>query len=157
MTVPSVGQPAPGGKFSGVLSVKVSVLVIRNAAIQTAGRAQLTAAALRMNPPSVLTTKMPVTVKVTKSIPSQDGTNLSITVDATGHVVQQVSTQQISQQLAGKSVDEARSFITRLAGIKGVVYTNIVIFPQFLGYMPFRADQIHIVVQPGPSIGTTNG
>ena len=158
VTIPSVGQPAPGGKFSGVLSVKVSALVIRNAAIQTAGRAQLTAAALRMNPPSVLTTKMPVTVKVTKSTPSQDGTNLSITVDAAGYAVQKVSAQEISQQLAGKSVDEARSIITNgQVRIKGVVSTTIATFPPFLGFMPFRADQIHIVVQPGPVIGTTNG
>jgi hypothetical protein len=156
ITTPTVGQPAPGRKFTGVLSVKVSVLVIRNAAIQTAGRAQLMAKALHMNPPAVLATQLPA-VKVTKSTPSQDGTSLSITVDATGHVVQQVPAQQISRQLAGKSIDQAKSFINKQAGIKGVVYTNIVYFPPFPGFMPFRAEQIHIVVEPGPIIGTSNG
>jgi len=71
--------------------------------------------------------------------------------------VQQVPAQQISQQLAGKSIDQAKSFINRQAGIKGVVYTNIVYFPPFPGFMPFRAEQIHIVVEPGPIIGTSNG
>jgi hypothetical protein len=156
ITKPAVGQPTSGGKFTGVLSAKVSVLVIRYAAIQSAGRAQLTATALHMTPPSVLTSQLPVTVKVTKSTPSKDGTTLSITVDATGHVVQQVSAQQISQQLAGKSVDQATSFINSgQAGIKGVINTTIVPFPSFLGFMPFRAEQIHLVVQPGPIQGTT--
>jgi hypothetical protein len=152
-TTPAVGHPAPGGKFTGVLSVTVSVLVIRNAAIQAAGRVQLNAAAQRKNPPYVLATQLPVTVKVTNSTPSKDGTTLSITVDATGHIVPQVSTQEISNQVAGKSLDQAKSYITsfimsKQAGIKEVVSPSIDIFPSFLGIMPFRPEQIHIIVQP---------
>jgi len=150
ITTPTVGQQAPGGKFTGVLSVKV--LVIRNSDIQAKGIAQLTAEALHMNPPSNLAPGS-VNVKVTKSIPSQDGTKLSVTINATGYAVQKV---EISQQLAGKSVDQAKTFIN---GIKGVDKnsTSIVHFPPFLGFMPFRAEQIHLVVQPGPAIGTPNG
>ncbi len=156
-TTPSVGQPAPGGKFTGILTAKVSVLVIRNAAIQAAGRAQLMAHALHMNPPTVVVTST-AKVAVTKSTPSQDGKSLSVTVNATGHVVQQVPAQQISQQLAGKSVDQAQSFITSgQAGIKQVNTAPIVLFPPFLGFMPFRPEQIHIVIQPGPTKGTSNG
>ena len=155
ITTPAVGQPAPGGKFTGVLHVKV--LVIRNSDIQAKGIEQFKAAALHLNPPSVPANHSP-TVTPKNNTPSQDGTTLTITVNATGHVVQQVSAQQISQQLAGKSIDEAKSFITSgQAGIKGVVATTIVHFPPFLGFMPFRAEQIHLVVQPGPTIGTTNG
>ncbi len=158
ITTPTVGQPAPGGKFTGVLSVTVSVLVIRNAAIQAAGRAQLNATAQRKNPPYVLAMQLPVTVKVTSSTPSKDGTTLSIMVDATGDIIQQVSTQEISKQVAGKSVNQAKSFITGgQAGIKGVVDTPINIFPPFLGFMPFRPEQIHIIVQPGPATGSPNG
>jgi hypothetical protein len=158
ITTPAVGQPAPGGKFSGVLTANISVLIIRNAAIQAAGRAQLVAHASHMNPPAVLATSLPVTVKVTRSTPSQDGKSLTVTVDATGHVVQQVPAQQISQQLAGKSVDQAQSFITSgQAGIKEVNTAPIVVFPPFLGFMPFRPEQIHILIQPGPVKGATNG
>ncbi len=156
-TTPAVGLPAPGGKFTGVLTAKVSVLVIRNAAIQAAGRAQLMAHALHMNPPTVVATQLPVTVKVTRRTPSQDGKSLSMILDATGHVVQQVPAQQISQQLAGKSVDQAKSFISSQHGITGVVTTNIVLFPPFLGFMPFRPEQIHLVIQPGPVKGASNG
>ena len=41
VTTPAQGQSAPGGKFTGVLTAKVSVLVIRNAAIQAAGERSL--------------------------------------------------------------------------------------------------------------------
>jgi hypothetical protein len=158
VTTPAIGQPAPGGKFTGVLTARVSLLVVSNATIQTTGRAQLTAHALHMNPPSVLATSMPYTVKATKSTPSQDGKSLTVVVESTGHVVQQVSAQQISQQLAGKSFDQAKSYINSgQAGIIGVVSTNIVVFPPFLWSMPFRADQIHIVIEPGPVKGATNG
>ena len=114
--------------------------------------------ALHMNPPSVVATSLPITVKVTRSTPSQDGKSLTVKVESTGHVVQQVPAQQISQQLAGKSVDQATTFISsRQAGITGVVTTNIMIFPPFLGFMPFRPEQIHIVIQPGPVKNATNG
>ena len=113
--------------------------------------------ALHMNPPTVVVTST-AKVAVTKSTPSQDGKSLSVTVNASGHVVQQVPAQQISQQLAGKSVDQATTFISsRQAGITGVVTTNIMIFPPFLGFMPFRPEQIHIVIQPGPVKNATNG
>jgi hypothetical protein len=155
-TTPAVGQPAPGGKFIGTLSVKVSVLVVRNAAIQTVGKAQLTKSALHMNPPSVLVASTAKST-VTKSSPSQGGKSLSVTVSSTGHVVQQVSTQKISQQVAGKSADQAKGFITNDAGIKDVNTITIVLFPPFLGFMPFRPEQIHIVIQPGPAKGGSNG
>ena len=115
--------------------------------------------ALHMDPPNVVATSLPVTVKVTKSTPSQDGKSLTVTVQSTGHVVQQVPTQQISQQLAGKSMDQAKAFISSgQAGITGVVGApNITVFPPFLGFMPFRPEQIHIVIQPGPVKNATNG
>jgi hypothetical protein len=158
VTTPAIGQPAPGGKFTGVLTARVSLLVIRNAAIQATGRAQLATHALHMNPPSTLAPSTPVTVKVTKSTPSQDGKSITIILESTGQVIQQVSSQQISQQLAGKSVDDAKNYISSgQAGIMGVVDTNIAVFPPFLWFMPFRADQIHLVIQPGPVKGSTNG
>jgi hypothetical protein len=156
-TTPPLGQPAPGGKFSGVLTANISLLVIRNSAIQSAGIAQLMAHASHMKPPTTLVTST-AKATVSKSTPSQDGKSLSVTVDATGHVVQQVAAQQISQQLAGKSVDQAQSFISSgQAGIKEVNTTTIVLFPPFPGFMPFRPQQIHIVIQPGPTTGTPNG
>lgn len=158
ITTPPVGQPAPDGKFNGVLTAKVTVLVIRDSTIQATGKAQLMAHASHMNPPSVLATSLPATVKVARSTPSQDGKSLTMVIDSTGQVVQQVPAEQISQQLAGKSLNPAKSYINDgQAGIREVVNTNIVVFPPFLGFVPFRPGQIHIVIRPGPVKGAANG
>ena len=157
-TTPAVGQAAPNGNFSEVLSVTVSVLVIRDAAIQAAGRSQLNAIALNKKPAFVLATQRPVNVTVTKSSASPDGETLSITVTAAGQIMQRVSAQEISNLVAGKPVNQAKSDITAgKAGINGVVDTRIDSFPSLLGIMPFRPGQIHVIVQPGPSTGTSNG
>jgi baseplate J-like protein len=155
---PAVGQPAPNGEFTGVLSVKVSVLVIRDAAIQAAARAQLMANAQQMKPAFVLATHLPVNVQVTNHTPSKDGTTLAITLSAAGQIVQRVSTQDISNMVAGKGADQAKSIIMNgQAGINEVVDTKIDLFPPFLGVMPFRPEQIHVIVQPGPVKGTPGG
>lgn len=154
---PALGQAAPNGNFNGVLSVTVSLLVIRDTAIQAAGRAQLNAIASKMKPAFVLATQRPVNVTVTKSSPSPDGKTLSITVTATGQIMQLISPKAISNLVAGKSVDQAKTVIKSGAGINRVVATRIDIFPPLLGIMPFRPEQIHVIVQPGPSSGTPNG
>jgi len=43
------------------------------------------------------------------------------------------------------------------AGITGVTVPSIDIFPPFLSIMPLRAEQIHVVVQPGPEKDAPNG
>jgi hypothetical protein len=157
VTTPTVGQAAPNGNFNGVLSVTVSLLVIRDTAIQAAGRAQLNAIALKMKPAFVLATQRPVNVTVTKSSPSPDGKTLSITVTASGQIMQRVSAKAIRNLVAGKSVDQAKSMIKSGAGINNVLDPRIDIFPPLLGIMPFRPEQIHVIVQPGPSSSAPNG
>jgi len=151
VTIPAVGQPTANGKFTGILSIDISVLVIRSAAIQAMGRTQLMAAALKEKPVSVLATQLPINATVAKSISSKDGTTLTIDVTAAGHVVQRISAQDISNLVAGKGVDQAKSDIMNGAGgINSVINTRIDIFPSFLGIIPFRPEQIHVIVQPGP-------
>ena len=158
-TTPAANQPAPGGKFTEVLSVKVSILVIGAAAIQDAGRAQLEAAALKTKPVvSVLATQRPVSVTVTKSTPSKDGTTLTIVVSASGQIMQRVLPHDIAKMLAGKSVNQAKSEIMNGGvGIIGATNTRIDISPPILGILPFRAEQIQVIVEPGPATGTPNG
>jgi hypothetical protein len=72
--------------------------------------------------------------------------------------MQQISAQRISSLVAGQGVDQAKSDIVSKAGITGVTNPpRIDIFPSFLSIMPLRAEQIHVVVQPGPEKGTPNG
>ena len=147
-TTPAVGQAAPNGKFSGTLSVTVSVLVIRDTAIQAAGKKQLNANAMKMQPAFVIVPQT-VTATWTKDQASPDGTTLSITVKALGQIRQQVLGKEVSKLVAGKPVDQAKSDITGgKAGINGRIVTRIDIFPPLLGIMPFRPEQIHVIVQP---------
>jgi hypothetical protein len=155
MATPQVGQASAGGTFTGVLSVSVKILVIRAATIQDVSKAQLK---MKMKPAFVLVTQRPVIISKMKVTPSADGTML-VSWTATGQIMQQVSAQRISSLVAGQGVDQAKSDIVSKAGITGVTDrdTRIDIFPPFLSIVPLRAEQIHVVVQPGPEKGTPNG
>ncbi len=161
MATPQVGRPSANGKFTGVLSVSVKILVIRAATIQAVSQAQLNTNAMKLSPAFVLVTQRLVIISKEKVTPSADGTTLSLSWTATGQIMQQVSAQQaqhISNVVAGKGVDQARSDITNGgAGITGVADTRIDVFPPFLSIMPLRAEQIHVIVQPGLEKGTPNG
>ncbi len=152
-TTPKVGQPSAGGKFTGVLSVNVKILVIRAVTIQDVSKAQLK---MKMKPAFVLV-KRPVILSEEKITSSADGTTLSVSWTATGQIRPRVSTQRISSLVAGKGVDQAKSDIMSKAGITGVTVPSIDVFPPFLSIMPLRAEQIHVVVQPSPENGTPDG
>jgi Baseplate J-like protein len=157
-TTPKVGQISlAGGKFTGILSVSVKILVIRAATIQTVSQKQLNANAMKMKPAFVLVTQRPVNISIKKVTPSADGTMLSVSWTAMGQIMQQVSAQRISSLVAGQGVDQATKDIMSKAGITGVTVPPIDVFPPFLSIMPLRAEQIHVVVQPGPEKGTPNG
>src|SRR6266851_1276123 len=151
---PQVGQPSAGGTFTGVLSASVKILVIRAATIQGVSKAQLK---MKMKPAFVLVTQRSVIISKEKDTPSADGTMLSVSWTATGQIMQKVSAQRISSLVAGQGVDQARSDIVSKAGITGVTVPSIDIFPPFLSIMPLRAEQIHVVVQPGPEKDAPNG
>ena len=155
MATPQIGQASAGGTFTGVLSVSVKILDISAATIQDVSKAQLK---MKMKPAFVLVTQRPVIISKEKDTPSADGTTLSVSWTATGQIMQQVSAQRISSLVAGQGVDQARSDIVSKAGITGVTNPpRIDIFPPFLSIMPLRAEQIHVVVQPGPEKDAPNG
>jgi len=157
MATPQVGQASAGGTFTGTLSVTVKILVIRAATIQKVSKAQLNANAMKMKPAFVLVTQRPASISKEKVTPSADGTTLSVSWTATGQIMQKVLAQRISSLVAGQGVDQAKSDIVSKAGITGVAVPSIDVFPPFLSIMPLRAEQIHVVVQPGPEKGTPNG
>ncbi len=149
--VPTAGSPLPSKTFSGTLSVKVSLLIVRRSNLIAAAQSQLNAAALATRPnPYVLSTQFPITLNVGSISPSNDGTTITITVSASGLAMLRVDTQALSLYLTGKTVDQAYSAInTGEAGPKGVQFSKIVVSPSFLSIMPFRSEHIHIDVMPG--------
>ncbi len=149
--VPAVGTALPGKTFSGMLSVTVNVLVVRNNSLVAAAQSQLNAAALKTGPnPYTLSTQSPLHMSILKSSPSPDGKSITITMSASGLAVLHVDTQAVSAFLAGKTKDQAISAVNAGdAGPRGVEKVDITISPSFLSIMPFRSDHIHIDVIPG--------
>lgn len=148
---PPVNQPLASSTFTGSLILHVNVLVVRAADLQAAVHSQLNMIAQTMRPASMLAPGVPVKTKVNNSTPSKDGTSLSISVTAAGQIIPTISTQDISRLLAGKTVDQAKSeLMNGDAGVQVLAAPNIVVSPSFLSFMPFRPEQIHIVVHPAP-------
>ena len=149
---PAVDTPLASNSFTGKLSVSVSILVARSQAIMSAAKSALNAQALKQRQVSTLvdngTFKL---IKVNHKV-SNNGTLLTITVDASGQVIQRIDTRIITGLIVGKTVEQARSEITGPdSGIRGVEAVKIEISPSFLTLLPLRSDNIHITIQPGPA------
>jgi Baseplate J-like protein len=145
---PQVGQVVASGQFTGVLSVSVKILVIRAATIQAVSKARINAQAVNMTPPHILAAQRPILISKMNSTPSADGTTLALTWTATGQIMLQVSAQKVSNLVAGKGVNQARNDI--MNNVAGAIDARIDLFPSLLGIMPFRSEQIHVIMQPGP-------
>ncbi|HLH60900.1 MAG TPA: baseplate J/gp47 family protein [Ktedonobacteraceae bacterium] len=161
-TNPTVGQITKDGTFSMTVTVHTTVLVVRAAALQAAAAAQLNTRAMQLKPAYMLVTGQQLKLSKIKSTSSKDGSSIAITLDATGQVIQHVSTSDIRAALAGKSISQASSDIKNgLAGLHGVLRTNIAESPGFLPMLPFRSDNITVILLPvtttTPTPGVPNG
>ncbi|HEX6484453.1 MAG TPA: baseplate J/gp47 family protein [Ktedonobacteraceae bacterium] len=158
-TSPEMNQVSNDGKFSETLHLHMTVLVIRAGALSSAAATQLNAMALKMRPAYMLVAGQPVTFPKLKSTASKDGSSISISLNATGQIVQRVSVDDIRNTLVGKTISQARSDISNgLGGLHGVQNPTIVVSPGFLTILPFRADHITIILRavsttPPPSRG----
>src|SRR5581483_7131630 len=153
---PGAGQPASNGTFSGTLSLHISVLVARAAALQAAAGAQLNAAATRLRPASMLATHLPVTLTNSKSTSSKDGTSLAISARATGEIVRQISAQEIGNALTGKGVGQVASDLKASLAQAGVQDVQVSVFPSFLSIMPLQAGRIQVILNPVMQVSPGN-
>lgn len=149
--VPAVGSPLSNKAFTGMLSTKVSVLVVRSNSLVEAAKSQLNTAALATKPrPYTLATQMPVKLSNVTSTSAKDGSTINITLAASGLTMLQVNKQELSKYLTGKTVSQAHSDIASgNAGPSGVEDIKIEVSPSFLSIMPFRSEHIYIDVMPG--------
>ena len=157
---PAVGQAVKSGTFNGTLSVQISVLVARTSDLQKAAGAQLNTAARKQNPPSILAAQLPVTLASVKSTTSADGNSLSITAQASGSIIQQVSTQEISNSLTGKGLTQAKSELQSSMARAGFLRVQISVSPGFLANLPLIAGHIQVIlkpIQPTPPKHVPNG
>jgi hypothetical protein len=145
---PASGQAESSGTFSGTLTLHLKVLVARAAAIKAAAGTQLNAAAQKMLPASMLATQLPITLTNEKGTPAKDGSALGISAKASGALVKQISSQDISSILAGKGVGEAANDLKSTLAQAGIQNVQINVSPSFLGIMPERAERIQVILQP---------
>ncbi len=145
---PGAGKAANGGTFSGTLALSVKVLIARAASLQAAAGAQLNAAALKMRPASMLAGQLPVTLAHVQSKPSTDGSTLTITAKATGEIIPQVSSQDISSSLVGKGTSQVESYLKSSLPRAGIQKVQVSVFPTFFSMLPLQAARIQIVLRP---------
>jgi hypothetical protein len=156
------GLPAPNTAlsnptFTGKLTAHISVLVVRQTAIQNTAAAQLNAAALKQHPASILATQLPVKISKVVAHPSADGQSLSLTVNASGSTIPLLSNVDTSK-LTGKSIDQAKNAIANgETGPTGILPQDIKIdvFPSFIPILPFQAG--HITIKEVPKTNANTG
>jgi hypothetical protein len=159
-TNPATGQVTKDGKFSMTVTTQASVLVVRASALQVAAAKQLNAKATQSKPAYMLVTGQKLTFSKVKVSPSKNGSAIAITLDATGPVIQAVSTADISAALTGKSIGQATSDINDgTIGLHSVLRSSIAVSPGFLPLLPFRAQNISVILLPAaaPTQGIPNG
>lgn len=145
---PAAGQAVESGTFSGTLSLHISVLVARSAALQAAASKVLNTAAGQLRPASMLATQTPVILTNEQGTSSKDGSTLAISAKVTGTIIRQISSQDVATLLAGKGVGEARSDLQNSITQAGVQSVQVSVSPSFLGIMPLRADHIQVILKP---------
>lgn len=145
---PGINQATSNGTFSGTLSLHIKVLVARAAALKSAAGSLLNAAALKLSPISMLATRLPVTLTDAQVTLSKDGNALAIKAKATGAIVRQVSTQDISNALIGKEIGQVASNLKGSMAQAGIQDVQTNVSPSFLSIMPLRADRIQVILQP---------
>ena len=106
-----------------------------------------------MQPQYELAAQIPITIKNVTSTSLKDGLSISITLSATGQVVQHVNLDEIRALVAGKPVDQAESEIKGgETGLLPVAKVSTIVSPSFLHLMPFRTEHIRVIIQPMQSI-----
>ncbi|HEX7735258.1 MAG TPA: baseplate J/gp47 family protein [Ktedonobacteraceae bacterium] len=146
---PGVKTAEENGTFSGTLTLHISVLFARAAAIQAAAGNLLNNAALKLRQPSMLAPRLPITLANEKGTSSPDGASLAISAKATGAIIKQLpSDQDLSAGVKGKSVGQAISDLKSSLAQSGVVDVQVNVSPSFLNLMPESADRIQVIIQP---------
>lgn len=147
---PDANTVADTGTFSGTLTVKVSVLVVRIAELQSAAGKQLNILAGKEKTPEMLAdTHIAVNLTNINATSSADGSTLTIKTQASGLAIPQISSQELSNDLTGKSKEQVQNnFATydpQFSGLHPSIHISI--FPGFYTILPLKPDRITIILK----------
>jgi hypothetical protein len=155
IATPGQDQVASSGTFIERLSLHMTVLVVRAADLQAAAQAEFNAAAMKAKANYMLAPQQKVSLAKTSSktcTPVSGETSIILCYNAKGLIAPQVSEQRIRDLLAGKTVQEAESELSRSVPAL-MAPPGITINPGFFPWMPWLAQRInvHFKVVPAPT------
>ncbi|MEO8972108.1 MAG: baseplate J/gp47 family protein [Ktedonobacteraceae bacterium] len=149
-TTPAVGTVITSGLFSETLKLHATVLVVRNAVIQSVASTSMNASVSKNKLDSGYTLFEPQQLNITqlKNTPSKDGSSLKLSFTAVGQIIPNISVEQIRNLLAGKRVSEVQSVLTGPGSVPGVVSSSAVVHPGFFPWLPFLSSHINVHIVP---------
>ncbi len=149
-TTPAVGTVITNGTFSETLKLHATVLVVRNAAIQSAASANMNASVSKNKLDAGYTLYEPQQLTIThmKNVAASDGSTLKLSFAAAGQIIPTISVQQIRGLLTGKRASEVQSTLTGPGGIPGVINGSAVVHPSFFPWLPFLSSHINVHIVP---------
>ncbi|HTK09952.1 MAG TPA: baseplate J/gp47 family protein [Ktedonobacteraceae bacterium] len=154
---PPVGQILPSGTSTFALELQgsYSVLVLRNADVQTATRAQLNSTLLTNKAFAGFTMANDAPVTISHLTMKSSGNKQILNFTATGQAVPMITTEAVKSLIANKSLSDARLALQK--NIKGPIQVEIKPAPGFVFWVPFRSDniQVHFFAIPQPAPGKT--
>jgi len=146
--IPPVGSIVATGTFLMTIKLHLSVLVVRAATIQAASIAEMNAAISKQNPGYALVPQQKVAVTKMVNKPSSNGTSMTLNFTAIGQIAPQIPEDIVRQLVSGKSPADAKYVLTNpnSGGLppSEVVFTQINIFPGFIGWVTFYTPHISV-------------
>jgi len=154
IATPGQGEATPSGTFIERLSLHMTVLLVRSADLQAAAQAEFNAAAMKVKANYALAPQQKVSLAKTRSktcTPVSGETSIILCYNATGPIAPQVSEQRIRDLLAGKTLQEAESELSR--SVPAISKPRITINPGFFPSMPWQSQRInvHFKIVPAPT------
>ena len=153
-TTPAVGTVITNGTFSETLKLHATVLVVRNANIQSVASATMNSSVSKNKTDAGYTLYEPQQLTITqlKNTPGSDGSSLKLSFNAAGQIIPNTSVEQIRTLLTGKRVSEVQSTLTGPGGIRGVVNGSAEVHPTFFPWLPFLESHINVHIVPAQSL-----
>jgi hypothetical protein len=154
---PPVGSIVNNGTFTLILHVRVNVLVVHAADLQNVANQQINAALQQAKSNDELVPQQPVQITDVKAKDStlHSAKALSLTFNALGQIVPQVSVDQIRGIVSGKSPASAQAaLLDKHNGITAIQKASVTVNPSFIGLVPFWQQHITVVFKTGAPVTT---
>ncbi len=147
---PAAGQVEDSGSFAMEVTLRASVLMVRNAVIQAAAQAAMNEALQQSksykNYNVVTSARYPVQISQMQ-VKSTALSELALSFVAAGKIVPSLSESQIQSAIVGKQKRDVLSILHQLS--PDIQTANVETTPGFISWVPFWAARITVNYAPG--------